>query len=94
MSKVALQMARDKTTATVHAGYVLEEMHVRPTLANITATDWTNFSSNVGLNTLSNEIITASYLDAGADPLNITINVAWRSGERDSNISLVTEITK
>ncbi len=93
-TKVAVEMARDQTTAAVHAEYILEEMCTQATLAEITATDWPAFVAAAGLDTLNSEVVTVAFADVDADPLSITVTVAWKNSMRDSSTSIVTEMTR
>lgn len=88
------EVARDLTVATTHGEYVLEEMYVRPTLLNITGSDWDTWRTQAGLNTLPSETITVAYADPSADPLHVDVTVGWIRKSRASQVILTTELTK
>ena len=88
------ELARDMTTANTHAEYVLEEMHSRAALTDITAEEWPDWTSANGLNTLPQETITVTFTDPSADPLPINVTVTWKTKERAHTLALETEMTK
>ena len=90
----SIQLARDLTVATTHANYILEEMKASDTLAEITSTTWDVNSLDAQADVLSNEVITVTYDDAAADPLHITINVAWSNSRGSYATNFITEMTK
>ncbi len=93
-ARVAQQYARDSTVAVSHGEYLMEEMRARSTLANITGTDWTAWTTAKGLNTLPAETINTVYTNSSADPLEITVNVGWVRNARTYLYSLLTRMTK
>jgi prepilin-type N-terminal cleavage/methylation domain-containing protein len=88
------EAARDITVATTHGEYLLEEMCVRPTLLNITGTNWNTWRTQAGLNTLPSETITVAYANPAADPLRVDVTVNWTRKSRASQVILTTEMTK
>ncbi len=90
----ASEFAREMTVATTHGEYILEEMKTRPTLANITATNWTSWASAQSLNSLNAESVSVTYTNASADPLDTTVAVSWVRRGRTNNVTLKTEIHK
>jgi len=88
------EIARDITTATTHAEFVMEEMQTLPTLSDITNTDWTSWSSTNGLNTLPSEVVTVSYTDDTSDPLEILTTVSWTKRSGTKTVTLTTQLTK
>jgi len=88
------ELARSITIATTHAEYIFEEMRLRPTLSNITATNWTSWAAAEGLSTLNGEAVAVSYVSAGADPLDVTAGISWASRTGTKVLSLRTEFTK
>ncbi len=90
----AAKYARDITTATSQAEYILEEMETRNSLVNITATDWTAWAQAESLNGLPSEVISVVYANAVSDPLEINAVVSWVRDERTNNITLTTQMTK
>jgi len=93
-ANLSTMVGRDLIVATTHGEYVLEEMHSRATLANITGTDWDDWAINQGLMTLPTENVAVVYVDAGADPLSIQATINWERNDRAHNISFLTELTK
>ncbi len=93
-ARIAEQYARDSTVAASHGEYLLEEMRARTTLANITGTNWVNWTGTKGLNTLPSENISVAYTNSAADPLEITVNVNWTRNARGYIQSLLTRLTK
>ncbi len=91
---IATETARDMTEATTHAEYTLEEMKTRSSLANITGTNWVSWASGASLNTLPSETVTVTFVNASADPLDITVTVGWTKKGRSNNVALRTEMHK
>lgn len=83
---VLLESSRNMTQAGVDARALIEEMRRTCTsggLAQVTATNWTTWGSTNGLTALDNEAIAVSYVDAAADPLEVTITVSWTERSRN-----------
>ena len=93
-ARVAEQYASDSTVAVSHTEYMMEEMRARTTLANITGTNWTNWSTVKGLSNLPSETLNVVYTNSAADPLEITLNVGWTRNARAYTYSLLTRMTK
>lgn len=93
-SIAATQLSRDMTTAANHAEQVLEEMKTLTTLASITSTNWTTWASTNGLNTLTNEALSVTYVNQAANPLSITVTVTWTTKSRTQTVNLTTEMTR
>ena len=93
-ARVAEQYARDSTVAVSQTEYMMEERRARTTLANITGTNWTNWSTVMGLNGLPSETLNVAYTNSAADPLEITLNVGWTRNSRAYTYSLLTRMTK
>ncbi len=90
----ATEYARDITEATTQAQYIFEEMRTRPSLSNITATNWDTWSQSAGIKSLPSETINVVYANMLADPLDITTTVNWQKYSRQNSVSLRTELTK
>ncbi len=88
------RLSQDMTVAVTDAGSVLEEMVSRPSLADITATDWTAWAAASGLNTLPSQTLAVVYANPAADPLHIEVTVNWIRNVRAHHVTLVTEMTK
>jgi len=86
--------ARDITTATTHAEYILEEMKTKTTIAEIKNEDWQTWATAQGLNTLTSETVAVSYSDIAADLVNITLQLNWVTKGRPQQVSFVTEIKR
>jgi Tfp pilus assembly protein PilV len=91
---VASQYAKDMTVVTSHAEYVMEEMQSRPTLANITGTDWADWYSSQGIATLSNEALNVTFTNASANLLEISVDLSWVTRKRALNETFVTRMAK
>ena len=90
----ASQYAKDITTVTSHAEYVMEEMESRATLANITATNWVAWYAGQGVASLPAETLNVTFTNAAADPLDIRVNLGWSTKTRSLNETFVTRMTK
>jgi len=93
-SSATIQLSKELTLATIHGDYILEEMHTKNTLSDITGTNWDVNSLDPELQTLSNEVITVAYADEDSDPLGIMVNVSWSNIRGNYNINFITEMTK
>ncbi len=87
----ATEYAGDITEATSHAEYVLEEMYTQPSLANITAMNWVNWV--IPVKSLPAEQISVSFVNALTDPMDVTVNVIWTRHQRQSSVTLRTQMT-
>ena len=90
----ANDLSRDMTEATTHGEYVLEDMRARPSLANITSTNWVAFVDRSGLTTLPQEMILVSFTNQQANPLDVHVSVGWAGRLRPGHVDLRTELTK
>ena len=90
----ATEFARDITLATTHGDYLFEEMQTRPSLSNITGTNWDTWAQTEGIKTLPSETISVTYANATAVPLEVSATVSWEKYERQNNLDLETKITK
>ena len=88
------ELAKDITVATTHGESILEEMSSRPTLANITSTNWEIWTTTAGVTPLPSESIAVVYQNPASDPLAIDVTVSWTRRSRQSSVSLSTELTK
>ena len=91
---ISTENSNDLITATSHAEYLLEEMHTRTSLANITSDNWSNWAQSAGLNTLPSETIAVNFPDTGSDPLEVQTTVSWTKNSKANAVVLTTEITK
>ena len=88
------ELARDVTVATTHGEYLLEEMHSRNTLGEITTANWEAWTDTAGLTTLPEEDITVAFANTETDPLDITVAVNWQRQSRANTINFNTQLTK
>ncbi len=90
------ETGRNMNQAVLDAQTVLEMMreNAESGLDSVTATDWTAWASANDLISLSEEAVTVSYADATADPLNVTVQVAWTERRRSRSASLQSFITQ
>jgi prepilin-type N-terminal cleavage/methylation domain-containing protein len=88
------ELARNLTTATTHAEYILEEMRLRPSLSNITGTDWHTWASGQSILSLGSETINVTYTNATAVPLAVSTVVSWQGRTGAKNVTILTEFTK
>lgn len=90
------ETGRNINQAMADAGSVLEMIreNAGSGLATVTATDWTTWAQNNSLTSLSDEAVTVSYQDVAADPLNVTVQVAWTERGRARSATLQSFITK
>jgi prepilin-type N-terminal cleavage/methylation domain-containing protein len=93
-SILSTEYAWDKTVATSHAEGVLEQMQLRETLSEIAVADWVGWAEQQGFNTLPNETIQIVFANAKADPLDIQVTVNWVRKQRNSQVTLRTQMTK
>ena len=88
------ELAKEVTIASNHGEYVFEEMRLRPSLSDITSTDWSAWAISEVLATLPGESITVTYLDSSADPLQATAVVSWQARTGTKTVTFLTELTK
>ncbi len=93
-SIISTEYARDLTVATSHSEYILEEMKTRPTLANITSTNWSTWFTGQSVDFLPSETVSVTYVNSASNPLDITAQVSWTKKSRTNSVSLRTKLTK
>ena len=91
---ITTDYARDLTTATTHAEYILEEMQTRPSLFDLIHTDWAKLAQQEGFDMLPEENFDIAFLDPASDPLDIQVTVSWTKKMRKNNVILKTALTK
>jgi hypothetical protein len=69
-------------------------MQSRPTLANITGTNWSAWFTGQTLDKLPSEAVSVGYTNAVANPLEITANVSWIRKARTYRETFVTRMKK
>ena len=88
------EIAWDRTQATTHSEYLLEEMQSRGSLQDITATDWQKWAQEENILTLPNDTIAVEFTDSKADPLDVQVKINWERNNRSNSLSLATKLTK
>ena len=63
-------------------------------LASVTGTNWGTWAQQNNLTSLSAETVTVSYANVNADPLNVTVSVAWTERGRARSTTLQSFITQ
>lgn len=73
------ESSRNMAQAMADARTVLEEIREASgaSLATVTGTDWTTWAEDNNLTSLPNEVITVTFEDENADPLEVTVQVDW-----------------
>lgn len=94
----ANQAAHERSVALQDANQVIELMRSAAATgtfpANVTGT-YANGGTVAGFTTLTNETVTVTYANAAADPLDVTVTVAYReNGTRNVTATLRTYITQ
>ena len=84
----------DKTQATAHAEFILEEMKTKKFLGSITLADWDGWALQQGIKTLPNESIWVTFPSGGKVPLDVLVTVYWAKNSRLQNASLRTKIAR
>jgi type II secretory pathway pseudopilin PulG len=96
------ELSRSTTIATEDARRVIEQMRsdAMTTLSDITTVDWTAWAAANGLNSLTAEQIAVGYVDRDGtgnalddDPLEVSIVVSWKDGQRARSLILASLIT-
>ena len=90
MSEIAWQ----RTQATAHAEFILEEMQLRESLQDIVRTDWQKWAIEEKLLTLPKEAVVVEFTDPKNDPLDIEVIINWERNNRASHLALATKLTK
>lgn len=62
-------------------------------LAAVTQTNWTDWARQNGVTALEEEAVTVTYADPSADPLKVTVQVAWRERNRNRMLAMSTRVT-
>ncbi len=93
------EASRNTTRAMADAQVVLERIRnsSATNLATVTGTNWTTWAVNPGgLTSLTNEVVTVSYLPGGAnaDPLNVTVTVTWLERGHNKQVAVNTLLTQ
>lgn len=90
------ESGRNLTQAMNDVRVVAEAMRDLSTggLAVVTATDWTAWAQANGLRSLQNETVTVTYGNPAADPLQVSVQVAWQEGARPRSASMDTLVTR
>ncbi len=90
-----VESSRNKAQATSDARAVFEEMRRVAVggLQTLTNTDWTDWASDQGLSTLSNETVTVTFNDPNENPIQATVNVSWIEKSRPKSTSFTALMT-
>ena len=90
------ETGRNLNQATLDARAVMEMMRENSNsgLATVTGTNWEAWAKQNNLTSLSGEAVTVSYGDTNADPLNVTVRVAWTERGRARFTTLQSFITQ
>lgn len=90
------ETSRNTGQAMADARAVLEAMRDASTtsLATVTGTDWTDWAANNGLTSLNDEVVTVTYENSLADPLDATVRIDWQEHQRDRSATVNTLLTK
>lgn len=90
------ESSRNMIQATADARSVLEAMRDEAAsgLTSVTAVDWTDWADTNGLTTLGEEEVSVDYVDAAADPLEVTVRIDWNERGRDRFTTISTQMTQ
>ena len=90
------ETSRNTGQAMADARAVLEAMRDKSatSLATVTGTDWTDWADTNGLTSLNSEVVTVTYENALADPLDVTVQIDWQERQRDRTATINTLVTK
>ena len=91
---ISADFARDITTATSHAEYLMEEMQSRSSLFDIINTDWQQWAQTEKLLTLPDEVITVNFPASNTKPLEIEVIVAWNKRAKTNTVSFKTAVIR
>jgi len=93
---VMRETGRNLNQAMSDARTVLEGMRQSSGsgLSSVTGTDWGTWAQQKNLTSLSAEAVTVSYGNVNADPLNVTVSVAWTERGRARSATLQSFITQ
>ena len=101
-ANVNVQQASDgryeRSVALQDASRVIEQVRLSAVNGQFPGNVVAAFPNNgqvAGFNNLTNEQITVSYANTAADPLDVTIAVAWQeAGRRPTNVSIRSLVTQ
>ena len=90
------EIGRNLNQAMADAQTVLERMRESSGsgLSSVTGTDWGTWAQQNNLTRLSGEAVTVTYADTNADPLDVTVRVAWMEQGRTRSAELQSAITQ
>ena len=93
-SMVSSQLAWDKTVATTHAQYVLEEAQTHDTIEKVKQFNWQGWAKVQRLNTLPEEKIDVALKDLSPRLLDVAVTVRWERNARAHEVLLKTKLAK
>jgi len=93
---VMRETGRNLNQAMSDARTVLERMRQNSgsSLGSVTGTNWGTWAQQNNLTSLPAEAVTVNYVDTNADPLNVTVSVAWTERGRARSATLQSFITQ